>query len=342
MADLAIAHSVPKIASISSFVAEAYDVGYVRECRFLCRGLNDTYGLVSDAGRHVLRCYRAGWRTTEDIAYEIEALLHLAGKNVPAALPVARRDGSYVDYVDFPEGCRALVMFTHADGRLRETAADSYRYGEALARIHTATDDFISSAQRFPLNLDYLLGDPLAALLPLLAHRPDDREYLLQLAYRLRQECEIAAVQLSRGFCHGDAWGENAHLTPAAVTFFDFDCCGSGWRSDDLAVFFYGQLLLDRPDRSTHCAALLDGYQARRSIAGPDLEAIPLFVLLRQIWHMGLHAAGSENWGSGWINDAYLDSRLENLRRWDESRLRELLPAGAQRSSRGTDGRSTA
>ena len=77
---------------------------------------------------------------------------------------------------------------------------------------------------------------------------------------------------------------------------------------------------------AAHCAAFIEGYEAQRRVPTVDFEAIPLFVLLRQIWHIGLHAAGSENWGSGWIDYAYFDGRFANLRRWEESRLCELLP----------------
>jgi Ser/Thr protein kinase RdoA (MazF antagonist) len=156
--------------------------------------------------------------------------------------------------------------------------------------------------------------------------RPADRDYLVTRANRLREESEVVCPQLSTGFCHGDAWSGNAHLTSGAVTFFDFDCGGQGWRSDDLAVLVYGQAALDVPDRAAHCGAFLDGYESQRSVSSADFDAIPLFVLLRQIWHMGLHAAGIENWGSDWIDDAYFVKRVDNLRRWDERRLCELLP----------------
>ena len=326
MTCLPVAHSVPTIASISALIAETYDVGPIRQCRFLTRGLNDTYGLVGETARYVLRCYRAGWRRPDDIAYELDVLLHLARKGVPVAVPIARRDGGYVGHVELPEGPRAVVLFTYAEGYVRRTVEASRRYASALARIHNATDDFASTAQRFRLDLGHLLDEPLGAILPLLADRPTDRDYLVELADRLRRESELVCPQLSTGFCHGDASGDNAHLTSAAVTFFDFDCGGQGWRSDDLAVFFYGRALQDEPDRAAHCAAFIEGYEAQRRVPTMDFEAIPLFVLLRQIWHMGLHAAGSENWGSGWIDDAYFDGRFANLRRWEESRLCELLP----------------
>jgi hypothetical protein len=59
------------------------------------------------------------------------------------------------------------------------------------------------------------------------------------------------------------------------------------------------------------------------------LDAIPTFVLLRQIWHLGLHIGGADHWGAGWMDDAYFDKRLANLRQWEESRMADLLPGRA-------------
>src|SRR5262249_33957487 len=82
-----VTHSVPTPASIAALVTRAYDVGRVESCRFLERGLNDTFALTAETAQYVLRCYRAGWRRSQDIAYELEALIHLHGRGVAVAAP---------------------------------------------------------------------------------------------------------------------------------------------------------------------------------------------------------------------------------------------------------------
>lgn len=323
---LAIAHSVPSAASIAAFVTVTYDLGPVADCRLHTRGVNDTYDLRCGTARYVLRCYRAGWRRLDDIGFELEALLHLQRKGVPVAAPVMRCDGEYVGRIDCPEGPRATVLFTYAEGRLVAMVEESHHYGCALASIHNATDDFTSSTEHFRLDLRHLLDEPLPLILPFLAARPTDRDYLAELAGRLRLQIERVGAGLSVGFCRGDAWGGNAHVLDDTVTFFDFDCCGEGWLSYDLAVFLWDQASGDHPDRSAHCAAILAGYQTQRAIRPADRDAIPLFVLARQIWHMGVHAAGVDHWGSGWLDDSYFDRRMRRLRQWEASKLRDLLP----------------
>jgi Ser/Thr protein kinase RdoA (MazF antagonist) len=184
---------------------------------------------------------------------------------------------------------RATVLFTHANGRLPKSVDDSRRYGEAVAQMHNAMEDFASNAERLRIDLRHLLDQPLDLILRWVAARPADSDYLKGLADRLRDEVDRRRADLSTGFGHGDAWGGNAHATDHAVTFFDFDCCCEGWRSDELAIFIYGQALAERPDAPAHCAAYFAGYRAQRVILPADFDAIPLFVLLRQIWHLGLH-----------------------------------------------------
>jgi Ser/Thr protein kinase RdoA (MazF antagonist) len=66
------------------------------------------------------------------------------------------------------------------------------------------------------------------------------------MAYRfevLSREHDRASFRSSRedlevGSCHGDLHGWNAHIDQnMALTVYDFDCCGVGWRAYDIAVF---------------------------------------------------------------------------------------------------------
>jgi hypothetical protein len=54
-----------------------------------------------------------------------------------------------------------------------------------------------------------------------------------------------------------------------------------------------------------------------------DLQAIPLFVCARHIWHMGLHTANARDWGYGGLGDKYFDRRLQWLRALEADYLAE-------------------
>jgi Ser/Thr protein kinase RdoA (MazF antagonist) len=84
-----------------------------------------------------------------------------------------------------------------------------------------------------------LILSPVESVGPFLADRTGDREYLLKLANRLVAKLEALPMSsLEEGFCHGDHQGWNAHIKEdGTLTFFDFDCCGPGWRAYDIAAF---------------------------------------------------------------------------------------------------------
>jgi len=50
-------------------------------------GLNDHHLVTTPEGTYVLRVYRRGWRTAEEIAYELAVLVHLEARGVPVCAP---------------------------------------------------------------------------------------------------------------------------------------------------------------------------------------------------------------------------------------------------------------
>jgi Ser/Thr protein kinase RdoA (MazF antagonist) len=211
-------------------------------------GVNDTY-LVNTAGatRYVLRVYRAGWRTLENILFELDALLHLNRCGVPVSIPIPLRNGEYSYSLQAPEGKRYVVLFTYANGqepRYTERA-EAIQYGRSVARIHEASNSFKSVHSRFSIDIEHLLFSSLKTIEPYLASRSPDLEYLARLTDRLIGYLDALPLSgLDNGFCHGDLHGANANVDDGGImTFYDFDCCGTGWRAYDIAVFKWSSIL---------------------------------------------------------------------------------------------------
>ena len=60
--------------SLVEQVLSQYELGAIRDCRLHHRGLNDTYKVESSQDHtYFLRIYRAGWRSREEIAAELNA-----------------------------------------------------------------------------------------------------------------------------------------------------------------------------------------------------------------------------------------------------------------------------
>ena len=67
--------------------------------------------------------------------------------------------------------------------------------------------------------------------------------------------------------------------------------------------------------------SFLGGYMRQRKVGDNDIEAIPAFVAIREIWLLGLHIDIGNQFGWGWINDGYYDHHFKVLRDWDKNVL---------------------
>jgi Ser/Thr protein kinase RdoA (MazF antagonist) len=296
-----------------------YEIGEVTACQFFTGGFNDTYRVKTREGKtYYLRVYRRSWRTLPDILYELDVLNHLRGQGFPAARLLPRRDGSLYYELPAPEGRRYAVLFSEAPGRLIaydvEPEKVSLQYGQAVAWMHNALEGFTSPHARFRVDLELLVDGPLRNIAPYLAHRPEDWAYLQGFAADLRQRIvDLPMEGLEEGFCHGDLQGYHANLdADGTLTFFDFDCGGYGYRAYDLAVFRWCARLQNQEEIRRE--PYLRGYREVRKLNELDIQAIPLFVGARYLWHMGVHTQNAPDWGCEWLNDAYFDEKLGFLR----------------------------
>jgi Ser/Thr protein kinase RdoA (MazF antagonist) len=132
-------------------------------------------------------------------------------------------------------------------------------------------------------------------------------QYVKDLAPKLRKKIsEIDFNEDDFGIIGGDFHGDNHFFTKDnRLTHFDFELCSYGWRVFDLAVFRHYK---GRSDKLWN--RFLKDYQSIRPLKAYELESIPAFVIIRQIWEMGSVAACAEaeswllrgQWDSGSMN----------------------------------------
>lgn len=315
-------HSILDPYVLGVEIQSFYDIGPVLHCQFLLYGVNDTYLIETASERYVLRVYGVGYRTKGEIEFELSALLHLHSHGVAVSTGIKRKDGQDIHLIQAPEGERIGVLFTYATGSelsYRVNGAETaFAYGKAVARVHTATEDFITSHVRPALDATVLVDEPLKAITALLAERPDDVRYLEALADQFKSWMDhLSKLELDRGFCHGDFHSENAHINLSGdITFFDFDCCGLGWRAYDLAVFRWNSILVGQED--SRWPSFVQGYKEIRSISDSDIEATGPFVAIRHLWLLGLHAKSTRSRGHAWMNSRYFNHQLDFFRKWEK------------------------
>ena len=303
-----VLYSTFSSAAIRQLLLAHYDLDDSVECTFFNRGLNDLY-LVSLLDRQfALRLYRSRWRTREAVMGELAALLHLGGKGMPVATPVARSDGELVTDVTAPEGPRYAVLFNWVKGAepIYRNETHARLYGSLAARLHIAGDDLPSTTGRTPLDLNYLLEHPLESLRPGLKSRPSLAARFDSLLDRVRKRMENARERLwDWGFCHGDLHCGNAHIDGEQLSLYDFDCCGPGWRVYDLATYRWAARL--RQFEGGAWKPFSEAYLEARPAAAETLELVPLFVILRHIWLQGYHAWNAVEDGSSFQSDGYFE-----------------------------------
>ncbi|TFH09723.1 MAG: hypothetical protein E4H08_05190 [Candidatus Atribacteria bacterium] len=317
--------SFPAISSILSPQALAHDIvpefglGTVTDCRFFSGGFNHTYRLTASDGQiFYLRAYRPSWRTLADIQYELDVLDHLEQKGFPAPRVVPTKAGQRYCAVPAIEGTRYVALFTEVPGPETSYEQDpekvARQYGQAVGQMHNALEGFGSSHNRFHKDLDHFIDKPLRYVEPFLTHRHEDWAFVQQFAETLRQRIlAMPADVLEQGVCHGDLQGYHANVaSDGRLGFFDFDCGGYGYRAYDLAVFLWCCRLEDAVE--ARWQPFLDGYRDTRSIRDLDVQAVPLFVCARYLWHMGVHTQNSPDWGIGFLGDKYFDTHLKRLR----------------------------
>ena len=314
-----VTYSILSSTDLLNELLPDYEIGDVAVCQFFSSGFNDTYRVRTVSGTtYYMRVYRLGWRMLPDILHELDVLEHLRRKNYPAARLLRLRDGSLYRDLPAPEGTRVAVLFSEAPGKLiaydKQPDKVAFQYGQAVAGMHNALDDFSSGHARFRIDLDLLIDTPLRNIRPFLTNRPEDWSYLQDFAARLRQHIlDLPTADLELGYCHGDLQGYHAHLDEHGIlTFFDFDCGGVGYRSYDLAVFRWCTRLEDA--EAVRWEPYLQGYRSTRSLADLDIRAIPLFVGARYIWHMGVHTQNAPDWGCGWLDEDYFTKKLACLK----------------------------
>jgi Ser/Thr protein kinase RdoA (MazF antagonist) len=300
-----IARSFIAADSLAALVAREYDLSEPITCKMFSKLLrtqdNDHYRVTAGDKTYVLRIYEQGDafdRQESHYLFEMEWLLFLKDNGVDVSIPLQRGDGSWLGYLDAPEGRRYYALFTFAVGQTMSTSdADQlFHCGVEMARIHAVSDSFGSSHERAPLDMMCLLDKPLerierswgprrAANLDILLASAEEAR---QEVYSLLGEEEERSYDGRWGVIGGDFHNLSVHFNGDQATFFNFDRCGYGWRAYDIAAFLSNTDLLQGPEGMSE--AFFAGYYSVRPLSQEEHAAVSPFLTIRRIWRMGLFA----------------------------------------------------
>lgn len=298
-----------------------YHLSEPATCRFWRRSINDLYLVRAGETRFVLRICPAYWRSYDHLSAEIELLNFLRSARISVPQPVRQKGGIYIQTLNAPEGSRFAALFTFVPGATYiGSEVQSHCYGQAIACLHAATDSYPAGRAGFSFEPTDMVDESLDRLRPLCADHQDDLHYLLEISNGLRQ----ASSNLPRrapqyGICHGDVNDGNILFGDHGQwALLDFEYFGYGWRVFDIGTFVDNQLyhLGNTAEAQAIWAAFLEGYQSVRSLSQTELEVLPSFVMLRQIWLLGRGAKFSPNIGLNLFEDWVFNRCMPLIRQW--------------------------
>ena len=271
------------------FLARRYGLSPAVRCSFIRRGGNDHYLVEDGDRRYALRLYLNGKYyagTANELRFELDLLDFLKAEGLPVAAPIPDIDGETLIRFEFGGEARPAALFEFAAGQdIWKTMGLEHarELGSTVAELHLAMDRFASKYDRYHLDLEFLLEEPLRLLeARMVSRNRTTPTFLRELAGDLREGVSrVPREGGTYGLVHCDLGWHNIHYDPdSGMTLFDFDLCGYGWRAFDLAL-----VRLQFDDR--HWAAFLDAYGSVRPMSDAERDSIGDFACLWPTWHIG-------------------------------------------------------
>lgn len=305
----------------SALVAQVlwqYELESVSSCQFWHRGLSDVYLIKTATAAYILRVSHHHWRSRSEINFELELLNFLKQQQIPVAAPIKTNQGHLLVEIAAPEGKRYATLFPYAPGQVAVgdlNYQQGFVLGKTLAKIHQASSNFRSCAQRQPLTLEYLLDQSWSIIAPFFAHKIAAYDYLEKSIFLIKQQLQgLPTTPPYWVICWGDPHSGNAHFTADnQVTLFDFDQCGYGWRAFDIAKFW--QVSLQTGMSCTIREAFLAGYQSVDSITTTELKHLQTLTQTAHIWMWAISLNSAKIFSWCRLEDSYFQKRLERLKR---------------------------
>jgi Ser/Thr protein kinase RdoA (MazF antagonist) len=221
-----------------------------------------------------------------------------------------------------PEGTRYGVLLSYVAGNMTAcTLETSYLIGQQLALLHDAFDVQTNNDDLHIYNEDSLIKKPFATILK--AMQTSRNGSIEQLKKCNSAISALPMPRLSRtayGLCHGDAHFNNTVISNGGkIEFIDFDLCGYGARTYDLATLMWKiELRTDtRAQKSRTQLALLRGYEHVRELTDEEKISIPTFMAWRHIFWLGAQAKLLPNlYGYLLLSNDYYKTHLGWLENW--------------------------
>lgn len=290
-------YSTLSAEALTTLVAEKYKLENI-QCRFLTRGVGDTYLVQSPNEQFILRIYRDTHRSLPQIKEELSLLLALKDAGVSVSWPIQDHSGTHIQPLQAIEGIRHAVLFSYAPGTAVSMLNDQQlrNFGREMARFHNVSSALSPETSRWSFDTETTLFKPLRMLQTVKTQDPETYAWLQQTAQRAQEKLSQTDTSgFSKGYCHFDFIPKNFHFDGDAVTLFDFDFMGYGWLVNDIMSFWQHLMFDVYAGRATQQASddayavFLEGYREHRAVSDHELAMAPCLTLGFWLFYMGFH-----------------------------------------------------
>jgi Ser/Thr protein kinase RdoA (MazF antagonist) len=315
MESFPVSSSILSAEHVGAVLRDKYGLGVQPGCKLLRAGINHTY-LISGDSKYVFRIYSFNWRTREEINEEIRLLNLLHQNKVPVSYPIADAAGNYLQGFNAPEGLRFGVLFSFAEGEklLNFTAAQHYKVGQTMARMHVHTKNF--NLKRVTYTPQVVLQDSFERLKEYLPADTDEMRWMVSAQkYLLDELTKVNTAELRQGAVHMDIWFDNFNIQKdGGITLFDFDFCGNGWLCYDIAYYILQLYSTEKAEaeRNPKLESFLKGYESVTPISAEEKRLLPMLGVSFYFFYLGIQCQRFDNFSNVFLNETYL-KRFINL-----------------------------
>ena len=239
----------------------------------------------TSAGPAILKVGHPSHRPYEQLEAEVEWLSYLVDKGIRAPGVHRSINSKFVERVPVGESYFSVVSYEKLVGRPIEDALLTetlFRpWGTLIGQLHRLSSGYAPKAQRYSwyesdfLNVDRYIRDD-----------DDIRTNAQRIIQKIK---DLPLSKFQYGLIHADVYQENMLLADSELLLFDFDNCELGHYISDIATALYAGLwrVPNEADGAqfseTFLRALLQGYRKEHELSHAELEALPLFLQLREV-----------------------------------------------------------
>jgi amicoumacin kinase len=240
----------------------------------------------TSAGSCILKVTHPSHRPYSQLEAEIDWTLYLVKNGVGAPNVYWSVNSLYVERVPAGDSYFSVVSYQKLIG---EPIGDELwnetlfrRWGALIGRLHRLSADYTTRKRRYTWYESDFLN--------LEAYVPFTDRGIRTVAERVVQSVkDLPLSDFQYGLIHADVYQENLFWAKGELLLFDFDNCECGHYISDIAIALYAALWrqLDRPDQAQFTErflrALLLGYRKEHALSRTEVEALPLFLQLREV-----------------------------------------------------------